>query len=269
MAEDTELSRTEPPSAKRLREARSRGDVPRSAEWSGWLLLLAGAAALAWLAPQIIAALRELFASTLGNAARPLDSLPTAPVFALVRELLLLLGALFAAALVAPLLLSGWVYAPAAARADFSRLLRRILTADAWFAGALGMLKLVLAGSALAWAVSAGWRDWQALVLADPAAGLARAADWVGRGLIVLVAALALVAVLDAGWRWWRYLRRHAMSWREVLAEAREYEVAPELRARLRARQHRAGLAVNPSADTPPEGKAANARSRAIDEVIG
>jgi flagellar biosynthetic protein FlhB len=77
------------------------------------------------------------------------------------------------------------------------------------------------------------------------------AAAWVGRGLLALAAALTLAAALDAGWRWWRYLRRHAMTWQEVVAEAREAEGSPEMRARLRSRQQQSG------------------QGRHVDEVIG
>ncbi|MBS0465042.1 MAG: flagellar biosynthesis protein FlhB, partial [Proteobacteria bacterium] len=40
-------------------------------------------------------------------------------------------------------------------------------------------------------------------------------------------------------------LRRHAMTWQEVLAEARESEVNPEVRARVRGRQQQAGQRVD------------------------
>jgi flagellar biosynthetic protein FlhB len=52
--------------------------------------------------------------------------------------------------------------------------------------------------------------------------------------------ALTLAAALDAGWRWWRYLRRHAMTRQEVLAEAREAELPAEVQAQVRARQEQA-----------------------------
>ena len=46
-----------------------------------------------------------------------------------------------------------------------------------------------------------------------------------------------LIALLDAPWQWWRYLKNLAMTRSEVLAEAREAEGSPELKARIRARQ--------------------------------
>lgn len=260
MAEETDLSRTEPPTARRLRDARRRGDVPRSAEWSGWVALLAAFALLGGTAPRLFDALRVLLQTTLTNAARPLASAQGEPVLAVLWAVLPFLAATFAVALLAPLLLSGWVYAPAAVRADFSRAsplapLLRLASADAWFDGSLVLLKLVLAAVALAWSVSGDWQAWSTLEAADPAEALPVAADWIGRGLIALAVALAVVAMLDAAWRWWRYLRRHAMTWQEVLAEARESEPDPEVRARMRARQQQAGIRpVTASPPSSPEG---------------
>ena len=46
MAENDDQERTEQPSEKRLREAREKGDIPRSRDLSGALVTLAGVAAL-------------------------------------------------------------------------------------------------------------------------------------------------------------------------------------------------------------------------------
>src|SRR5215469_6783856 len=46
MAEHDEQERTEQPSEKRLREAREKGDVPRSRDLSGAVVVLAGVSAL-------------------------------------------------------------------------------------------------------------------------------------------------------------------------------------------------------------------------------
>jgi flagellar biosynthetic protein FlhB len=60
------------------------------------------------------------------------------------------------------------------------------------------------------------------------------------KGLLLLLGVVFLAALLDAPWQWWRYLKGLAMTRAEVLAEAREAEGSPELKARIRARQRRA-----------------------------
>ena len=270
MAEETDQSRTEPASARRLQQARSAGDVPRSGEFTGWTVLLTALGVLAWQAPRLLQALQDLVAVAFLSAAQPLS-----PVFLEATQTTLwavvpVLAATFVAALVAPMLLSGWVYAPAAAQGDLARAnpfkpFSRLFSADAWFDGMLALLKLLLAVAAVGWALASGW---SALPMEGGPTLLPEFAGWVGRGMLALAATLALAAALDAGWRWWRYLRRHAMTWQEVVAEAREAEGSPEMRAQLRSRQQQAGQGPLPN-PLPLAGEGANAKPTSINEVIG
>ncbi len=271
MAEDTDLSRTEPASPRRLQQARSAGDVPRSAELTAWVVLLAALGMLGWQAPRLMNALRALIETAFLHAARPLSPVFLEAIHALLWAVLPILAAIFVAALVAPMLLSGWVFAPRATRADPTRanpfkVFLRMISADAWVDGMLALLKLLSVVAAVWWALASGWAE-----LPSAAGGRVVAQDfaaWVGRGLLALVTALALAAALDAGWRWWRYLRRHAMTWQEVMAEAREAEGSPEMRARLRSRQQQAGQRP-PSGPFPLAGEETKARPSTIDGVIG
>ena len=277
MAEESDLSRTEPATARRLQEAREAGDVPRSREVAGWGVLAAALGMLAWQAPALFAALAEVARTAFTHAAQPLAPAFIEAAVSALWAVLPVLAALFAAALLAPLLISGWVYAPQRTQADLNRVqpfkpLTRLFSADAWFDGGLALLKLVLAALAVGWALGGGWA-----ALDDLDASPGGAAGWLAHGVLALVAALALAAALDAGWRWWRYLRRHAMTWQEVLAEAREAELPPEVQAQLRARQQMTGQgggaeareAAGPLPNPPPRGEGANARPTAINEVIG
>jgi flagellar biosynthetic protein FlhB len=148
------------------------------------------------------------------------------------------------------MLLSGWVFAPQITQADLARAhpfksLFRLFSADSLFDGSLALAKLALAAVAVGWTLTSGWPGLQSLSASPMPVALETVAAWVGRGVLALAAALAVAAALDAGWRWWRYLRRHAMTWQEVLAEARESEGSPEMRAQLRGRQQQAGQHVN------------------------
>lgn len=269
MAEETDLSRTEPASPRRLQEARSAGDVPRSAELTAWVVLLSSLAMLGWQAPRLLNALQSLTEVAFMHAAHPLSPVLLEAAESALWALLPVLVAIFVAALLAPMLLSGWVYAPQAAQIDLARVnpfksLVRLLSADGWFDGSLALLKLALAAGAVVWALTSGWPGLQELSATGAETSLVAAVAWVGHGVLALAAALALGAALDAGWRWWRYLRRHAMTWQDVLAEAREAEVHPEIRAQLRGRQQQAVRSP-----LPQEGEGANARPNTINEVIG
>ena len=151
------------------------------------------------------------------------------------------------------MLLSGWVFAPHVTQMDLRRAspfkpFSRLLSQDALFNALAMLLKLLLVAAAVWWVLASGWNE---LLAADSQTAQNAFAGWIGRGVLAVAAALALAAALDAGWRWWRYLRRHAMTWQEVLAEAREAEGSPEMRARMHGRQQQAG------------------QGRHVDEVIG
>lgn len=256
MAEETDSSRTEPASPRRLQQARSAGDVPRSAELAAWVGLLAALGILGWQAPHLLKALQALTEAAFTHAAQPLSAVYLDAVQAVLWALLPVLLAIFVAALMAPILLSGWVFAPHVTHADLSRAdpfrpFARLFSAEALFDGSLALLKLAIAAAAVGWALASGWPGLQTLSRSEMGAALDATAIWVGRGVLALAVALALAAATDAGWRWWRYLRRHAMSWQEMLAEAREAEPSPEIRAQMRSRQQQAG------------------QERRIDEVVG
>jgi len=269
MAAETDLSRTEPASPQRLQQARSAGDVPRSAELTAWLVLLSALGMLGWLAPRLLNALQILTQTAFIHAAQPFSPAFVAASQSALWAVWPVLAAIFVAALVAPMLLSGWVFAPQFVQPDLSRAspfkpLTRLFSADSLFDGSRALLKWVLAVAAVSWALANGWPGLQGLSGSETHIALAATAAWVGHGVLVLAAALALTAALDAGWRWWRYLRRHAMTWQEVLAEAREAEGSPEMRARVRGRQQQMGQRPLPQA-----GEGANAGPKAINEVIG
>jgi flagellar biosynthetic protein FlhB len=198
------------------------------------------------------------------------------------------------------MLLSGWVFAPQFMQADIRRLnplatLARLLSYEAWFDVLKILLKLTLVAAAVWWALSSGWTALLELPTGGVESAATAASAWVGHGLLAVMGALAIVAVLDGGWRWWRYLRRHAMTWQEVLAEAREAEGSPEMRARMRQRQQQGGAKPGVQTSPPPPqpspsiglgpalspspaggrgrgegiGEGANVRPKSINEVIG
>jgi flagellar biosynthesis protein FlhB len=250
MAEETDLSRTEPASPRRLQQARGAGDVPRSAELTAWVVLLSALGMLGWLAPRLINALQTLTEAAFIYAAQPLSPVFIQAAWSALWAVLPVLVVIFFAALVAPILLSGWVFAPQMTQADLTRAhpfkpFARLFSVDSLFDGSLMLLKLALATAAVGWALANGGPGLRSLTRSEMSIALDTAAAWVGRGVLALAAALTLAAAVDAGWRWWRYLRRHAMTWQEVLAEARESEINPEVRAQLRGRQQRTGQRVD------------------------
>jgi len=187
MAEETDLSRTEPASPRRLQQARSAGDVPRSAELTAWAVLLSALGMLGWLAPRLLNALQVLTEVAFIHAAQPLSPIFIQAAWAALWAVLPVLGVIFAAALVAPILLSGWVFAPQAAQADLTRAnpfkpFARLFSVESLFDGSLVLLKLALAAAAVGWVLTSGWSGLHSLTRSEMSVALDATAAWVGRG---------------------------------------------------------------------------------------
>lgn len=239
---ESDHSRTEPASEKRLAEARAEGRVPRSREWSAFLVVGVLAAGLAIWGAGLFARLTQLLAAHFRQVAQLAPESALALLQAVAAETLPFLLASFVAALAAPLLLSGWVFAPGALRFRGDRLnplafVLRPFSANGLFDAFKALLKIAALGLLL----FAFWRARLEELAALPALPLPQAVAAAGalltQGLLLLLAALLLAALLDAPWQWWRHLGSLAMTRAEVEAEAREAELSPELKARLRARR--------------------------------
>jgi flagellar biosynthetic protein FlhB len=242
MAEESDYSRTEPASERRLEQARAEGRVPRSAELSALLVLATMAGGLMIWGAHLFGRLQHLFSEHFRLAAQSTPESAYLLVQQSAIEILPFLLALFVAALAAPLLLSGWVFAPLVVRFRGERLnplqsAARLFSANGLFEGFKAMLKI----AALALLLFVFYRmnlDGLAVMSAQPLPQAAAAAGGILlEGMLLLLAAILLVALADAPWQWWRHLRSLAMTRAEVLAEAREAEGSPELKARIRARQ--------------------------------
>ena len=255
MAEESDLSRTEPASPRRLQQARNQGDVPRSAELTAWVMLLSALAGLAWLAPQLSTALMLYLQTALQSVAQPLPAQPFASWLPIVGTLLPLLALIFVALLIAPMLMSGWVFAPRALNFNAQRLnpllaFQRLFSYDGAFVISKTLLKFAVVFG-VCWAtISDEWARVWALPVGNLVESFRAAASLLSQGLLAVVGGLAVVAIIDGGWQWWRYRARHAMTWQEVQSEAKEGEGSPEMRGRMLGRQQAA--AAQSSANSLP-----------------
>src|SRR3569833_1609377 len=162
MAEETDLSRTEPASPRRLQQARSAGDVPRSAELTAWAVLLSALGMLGWLALCLFYALQVLTEVAFIHAAQPLSPIFIQAAWAALWAVLPVLGVIFAAALVAPILLSGWVFAPQAAQAELTRAIpfkpfARLFSVESQNDRTKEKKKQTHAAAAVGWVLTSGW----------------------------------------------------------------------------------------------------------------
>ncbi|HUK02322.1 MAG TPA: flagellar biosynthesis protein FlhB [Steroidobacteraceae bacterium] len=245
---DLEQDRTEQPTAKRLEEARRRGQIPRSPELTAAAVVLVAGGALHFLGAHLAGQLHGLMQSSLSlSAAQALDESRMLPALEATAARALLaaapiLGATLVAALLAPLALGGWNLSFEALAPDFTRLsplsgFQRMFS----LRGAVELGKafakfLVVATVAVVFLKK---KSPELLSLgAEPLQpAIAHAAALTGSALLALAASLALIAAFDVPWQLWNFSQRLRMTRQEVREEFKESEGSPEIKGRIRRMQ--------------------------------
>jgi flagellar biosynthetic protein FlhB len=248
MAEDSDLDRSEPASQRRLEQARAKGQVPRSPELSTFVVLLAAGAGLIVMGGNLIGHLRVMLqhALTVDRAAAfetPLMAarLYDAAIMAMggLWPLLLLV---LAAALAAPLLVSGWLFSFDAIQPDFGRLnpvrgLARMFSTHGLVELGKASLKTLIIGGVASWVIWSQLGGMLALLGQPLPIGLARIGHMLGTTLLAVVGAMGLIVALDVPFQIWDHGRQLRMTKEEVKQESRDNEGDPQIKGRIRQLQ--------------------------------
>jgi flagellar biosynthetic protein FlhB len=264
MSEDSDLEKTEAASPRRLEKAREEGDVARSRELSTFALLAAGAAGV-WggatmLAERLAAALTQALRVDRA-AAFDTDRMTQQAADAalgVLPALLPALGLTFVAALVAPMLLGGWMISARGLSPDFGRMnplsgLARVVSLDSLAELVKSVLKLLLVGGFAAWVIASQRGALLSLQAQSTHSALQHAVHLVGVSCGAIVASLVAIVAIDVPWQLWSYHRRHRMTKEEVRQEHKESEGDPHVKAAIRRQQQamarRRMMAEVPKAD--------------------
>lgn len=245
MAEENETGgdKTEAPTPRRLEKAREEGQVPVSKDLSTAAALAGATLGAAMVGPD---AAKALLASVvpLFDRAHAVDTgLMAAALWPTVRAAALLVLGIAGFALVlgagatllqTRLLVSAKGIAPRLSRLSPLAGAKRIVSPENLMEFLKSLAKLaVLVGAAVAVLWDAPARLMHAAEW-DPAALLAVAVADAFRLLFALLAALAVIGVLDVAWSRWRHGQRLRMSRQDIREEMKQSEGDPEIRARLR-----------------------------------
>ena len=248
MAEQSAQEKTEEPTAKRLDEARNKGQVPRSRELTTVLVLIASALALLFMGQNIIASVAEVMNKSFSFTRKELFD-PMAMIHhffysieTILFDLGLFLGVTVIAAITAPALIGGLNFsaqamAPKGERMDPLKGLKRIFGPQGLIELAKALGKFLLVGTistAILWSI----RD-QLLTLGRQEVNVAMAdlgylTMWV---FLAITASLILIALIDVPFQIWNHNRQLRMTKQEVKDEMKETDGNPEMKGRIRRMQ--------------------------------
>lgn len=248
MADSSTGERTEKPSAKRLRDARERGQVPRSQDVVAAFALLGVTLVLARTGESAFMRMQSRLADgllSLSETSR--GSVDLGALSLLVRSDVVLIGlvtgpALLAAAVIAlagNVAQSGWVFAPQKLTPDWTRLspahgLARLKPSQ----GGVDLLKTLIAMTAISAVAYVVVRRVlvESTRLASMAPLSAAVEGWGNVESLLFQVGFALLALAgaDLGLQWWRHYSSLKMTRQELIDESKSSDGRPEVKARVR-----------------------------------
>jgi flagellar biosynthesis protein FlhB len=264
LAEDSDLERTEPASARRLEKAREEGQVPQSRELSAFAILGAAVGGFwvlgGWFSQHATGIVRHGLSFSREAAINPQDLAST--FMSLSLEGLLLAAPVFvltiAAAVATPFAIGGWVFAPNVLTVNFARIdpIKGFGRMFSWHSvGELvkAVLKALLIGGVIYWVVSREQGHLFSLMTQPVDQALALFGRMIMFAALALVGGLAVIAGIDVPFQLWRYYQGLRMTREELRQELKELEGDPQLKARIRSQQReiarRRMMAEVPKAD--------------------
>jgi flagellar biosynthetic protein FlhB len=248
MAEESGQEKTEDPTPKRLREAREKGDIPRSKELNATALLLAAAGAMLLFgtgAAQRIAVMMasnfELSREELFDSRLMLIHLGNAVVESIWAVLgFMVMVAL--AALIGPMALGGLNFSAQAIQPKMSRLnplagLKRMFSVKALVELAKAFAKFALVAGFAITVLMLLMPELFALGGQDVRAAIAHAVELVGWAFLVISSSLIIISLIDIPFQLHDYSEKLKMTLQEVKDEMKNTEGKPEVKGRIRQMQ--------------------------------
>jgi flagellar biosynthesis protein FlhB len=240
--------RTERATPKRLKEAREKGQVPRSQELSIATVCIAAALALYTLGRMAAGNFADLMRDTLSLA--PETAMDESAIWPALTNagaralwiVLPVLGATFFAALAAPIAIGGWNFSAGALMPQFSRLnpangLKRVFSARGLVELGKGIAKVMVV-AITGWVLLRGLTPQLMGLSSEPLPGaIGHAASLAGYSLLMLVLGLAIIAAFDVPFQLWQHAKELRMTREQVREEYKESEGSPETRGRIREAQ--------------------------------
>ncbi len=248
MAEESDLEKTEPASPRRLEKAREEGNVARSRELVTFVLLGTAVAGLWALSGPLGRHFQASFSHGLRfeRAAAFDTSFMLTQAGLLATQALIatapLMGMLVLAALVAPLMLGGWLFSTQALGPKFDKLdpiagIKRLFSTQSLAELFKALAKSLLIGGVAWLVIMDGMDEVNALMAQSERAALPQMILLVAHNCALITAALLLIALVDVPWQLWSYYRKLRMSREDLRQEHKESEGDPHIKAQIRRQQ--------------------------------
>ncbi|MFM2482646.1 flagellar biosynthesis protein FlhB [Celerinatantimonas sp. YJH-8] len=261
---DNDQERTEEPTAKRLSDAREKGQIARSKELGTALVLIGSAIALMIMGQQL--------AIAIANVMKSAFSLERAEVFdpylmlhsiggmllLLIKPMGWILLIILLAAFAGNTLLGGMAFSWQAAQPKWSRMsplsgFKRMFGVQALVELAKSIAKVAVIGLVVWWLFKWKFPSMLALSMQTLPGAIANALSLLQWLFLLMVISLLLIAGIDVPFQRWNHLKQLRMTRQEIKDEHKNTEGNPEIKGRIRRLQiemtNRRMMADVPKAD--------------------
>ena len=249
--EQTGQERSEQPTAKRLTEARKKGQVARSRELNTLLVMLVSALTLWLFSATAMSGLTAIVSEALspsGDVLREPELIPVHLMQVMISALMLIapfLAITVVAALAGPALMGGMLFSAEAIAFKAEKLdpikgLGRVFSTKGLIELVKALLKFFLVLGVAALIYKFLERDVMSLITLDVREGIARSGSMIMVALVLLSATLVLIAAIDVPYQLWSHNKQMRMTKQEIKDESKETDGRPEVKSRIRQLQHEA-----------------------------
>lgn len=255
MSETDKSQKTEQPTPKKLQDAAKKGDVLQSRELGTALVVIAGAAWMAFAGPSLVGSLEMMMSDGLSIGAgdvREFDPGGAALrlIMIIALPLVILFGLTMLAAIAGPAMLGSLGFRGQALGFKGSKLnplsgIKRIFGTQGLIELVKSLTKVILIGSIGGWLV---WSELPRLIglgVRDTRAAVHEVGSTFLFTVLMMAGALALIALIDVPIQKLQRTRKLKMSKQEIKDEHKQSEGSPELKGHIRAKQReiaRAGV---------------------------
>ena len=247
-AEDSDLERTEEPTARRLSKAREEGQLARSQELSAAAGVIVAMSFFYFYGAETMKSLTALFAQGFVFDFRAMDAPQVMPVlFAkfLLHALIIVLPLLVLTLLVgfvSSIAMGGFNFTwnalePKADKINPLSGLKRILGMDALVNLGKALLKFAVVSTGLYWVLAAQLDDYLALASMSFEPAMARAGDLLSEAALLISLGLLLIAAIDVPYQKFQFMEKMRMTKQEIKDEMKDTEGSPEVKSQIRRRQ--------------------------------
>ena len=249
--EQTGQERSEQPTAKRLTEARKKGQVARSRELNTLLVMLVSALTLWLFSATAMSGLTGIVSEALspsGDVLREPELIPVHLMQVMMSALMLIapfLAITVVAALAGPALMGGLLFSAEAIAFKAEKLdpikgLGRVFSTKGLIELVKALLKFFLVLGVAVLIYKFLERDVMSLITLDVREGIARSGSMIMVALVLLSATLVLIAAIDVPYQLWSHNKQMRMTKQEIKDESKETDGRPEVKSRIRQLQHEA-----------------------------